>query len=303
MFGYTVPSYGVMAASDVAIYRSCYCETCHRLRKDFGIVSTAAVNYDMTFIGIVLNAMSKNGIRKQNSRNGRICILGKISEENELLTKMAGYTILLTKWELEDDKNDHPSMRSNAARLALGRAIRRASHQYPEYDGFIGKGFETLRRMEDEGCTDAVLMGRTFASSLMHALKDIAGTVWNEDLEKMLVSMGTLIYVMDAVDDLNEDYMNGTYNPFLKGCKDFVNAEEYISKNLYDITETIGTLMKEMQSSYLIIRNKMNFHHGITDNIVMHGLPGSAKKVLACECIAKPGVKTTITNRILRRNE
>ncbi|MDR0198510.1 MAG: DUF5685 family protein, partial [Methanomassiliicoccaceae archaeon] len=122
MFGYTVPSYSVMSASDLAVYRSCYCETCHRLKRDYGIISTAAVNYDMTFIGMILNAMSGNGIREQNTRNGMICVLGKCSGENDILKKMAGYTLLLTKWELEDDRHDRPGLRSNAARIALGRA-------------------------------------------------------------------------------------------------------------------------------------------------------------------------------------
>ncbi|MCL1905288.1 MAG: DUF5685 family protein, partial [Methanomassiliicoccaceae archaeon] len=214
MFGYTVPSYGSMNASDLHIYRSCYCESCHQLRKNFGLISTAAVNYDMTFNSIVLNSVSDNGVEEQNMRNGAVCIFGKCTERTELLKKIAAYTILLTKWELEDDRDDNPNLRSNFAYMALGRAIRKAEKMYPDYDEHLGKGFDKLKRTEKERCADPMRAGRVFASSLVPAMRDIAGEGWNGDLDRMFTSLGAMIYVMDAVDDMDEDYMNGTFNPF-----------------------------------------------------------------------------------------
>jgi len=302
MFGYTVPSYGIMSSSDLNVYRACYCESCHRLRKDYGLISTAAVNYDMTFNGMILNAVTKGGIARQNINTGAICVLGKCSGKSDVLKKMAGYTILLTKWELEDDRNDHPNVRSNAARIALGRAIRKASRSYPEYDECIGNGFEKLREMEMNGNTDPIDIGRTFSASLMPAMEDIAGDAWNGPMEKMFVSLGTAVYIMDAVDDLDEDYMNDTFNPFLVDRRGFVNGKEFISSNLYKITDMMNCVMKDLQTSYASVREMMNFHRSVTDNIVLHGLPASAKRVIACECRARPSIKNTISSRILRRN-
>jgi hypothetical protein len=291
-----------MSASDLNIYRACYCESCHQLRKGFGIISTAAVNYDMTFNSIILNALSPYGMREQNTGNGMICILGKAAD-SELLGKIAGYTVLLTKWELEDDKNDRPTLRSNAAAIALGRAIRKAEKAYPEYDEHVGKGFEALRGMEGRGHSDAADIGRTFTGSLIPAMMDIAGDTWNDDLEGLFLGLGTMVYVMDAVDDLNEDYMDGTFNPFLQGYDGFVNKETFIQKNMYTITDTMNAVMNEVQTSYSALRGSMRFHHGVTDNIIYRGLPDSAKRVISCECAARPGLANTISSRLLRRNE
>jgi 2-phosphoglycerate kinase len=137
----------------------------------------------------------------------------------------------------------------------------------------------------------------------MPAMEDIAGDLWNDDLKKMFVSLGTAVYVMDAVDDLDEDYMNDTYNPFLTECDDYVNKTEFIRKNVYMISNLMNGVMKDLQSSYLSVRETMRFHHGVTDNIVMHGLPGSAKRVIACECAARPSIRNSISSRILRKNE
>jgi len=289
-----------MSASDLDTYRRCYCESCHQLKANFGIVSTAAVNYDMTFNAMILNAMSKDGIERQSVNKGIICVLGKRTADSELLKKIAGYTLLLTKWELEDDRHDHPNLRSNAAYLLLGRAIRKAERLYPEYDECVADGFGVLRGMEDSGCEDVMKVGSTFASSLMPAMKDIAADSWNMDLERLFIGLGTMIYLTDAVDDLDEDYMNGTYNPFLIGCEHFVNKADYIERNMYGIAELMNTAMKDIQTSYLPVRDSMRFHHGVTDNVVYHGLPDSAKNVMTSECTPKIGLKSAVSSRILR---
>jgi len=272
------------------------------LKANFGIVSTAAVNYDMTFNSMVLNAMSENGIEKQSVNRSAVCILGKRTADSETLKKVAGYTLLLTKWELEDDRHDHPNLRSNAAYLLLGRAIRKAEKLYPEYDECVAEAFEVLRGMEYDGCADVLKVGGTFASYLMPAMKDIAADSWNNDLERLFVSLGTMIYVMDAVDDLDEDYMNGTYNPFLIGCGHFVNKAEYMKKNMYAVAELMNAAMNDIQTSYLSVRTSMRFHQGVTDNVIYHGLPDSAKNIMTSVCASKTGLKNAISSRILRKD-
>jgi hypothetical protein len=209
--------------------------------------------------------------------------------------------LLLTKWELEDDKNDGPNIRSNAAYIALGRAIRKAERSYPDYDEHVRKGFAELREMEKNGCTDAVAAGRTFASSLVPAMEDIAGADWNNDLKGLFLGLGTMIYVMDAADDLDDDYLNGTFNPFLAGCDDYVSKDEFMKEHVYEITDIMNSVMEEVQASYSAVRGSMRFHHGVTDNIIYRGLPDSAKRVISCGCSAKPGLRNAISSRILRK--
>jgi len=289
-----------MSASDLRTYRSCYCESCHQLRKNFGIISTAAVNYDMTFNSIILNSLSADGTDEQNTGNGMICILGRPAD-SELLRRIAGYTVLLTKWELEDDMHDGPGIRSKGAYIALGRAIRKAEREYPEYDGYVGKGFDALKRMEENECDDPVLIGRTFSSSLVPAMRDIAGDIWSDGLERLFTGIGTLIYVMDAVDDIDEDLINNTFNPFLSGCDGHLGKEEYIRKNVYGITDMMNPVMKEIQSSYLAVRGSMRFHHGVADNIIYRGLQDSMKRVMSCACGMRPGIRNTLSSRLLRK--
>ncbi|MGE4577400.1 MAG: DUF5685 family protein, partial [Candidatus Methanomethylophilaceae archaeon] len=213
MLGYTTPLYNRMSAPDLADYRRYYCETCHELRHGFGLFSTAAVNYDMTFNTILLNSLSGEVLDFSPTKNSLTCVFRGPYAKSDLMRKMAGYTILLTKWELVDDTYDEPSKRNKFISLALNRAINKAEILYPEYDKMVGDGYTRLRQMELDGCTDPVRMGSEFGLALSKSLEDIAGDSSDGHLRELFVDLTATVYLIDAVDDLDKDYMDNTYNP------------------------------------------------------------------------------------------
>ncbi len=293
MFGYTLPMYSRMSPSDLLTYRKYYCETCHQLKDGFGIVSAAAVNYDMAFNTLVLNAVAGDVLDFEGTKKSQFCVFKDSKADSDLMRSLAAYTVLLTKWELVDDDTDKPSLKTNLISLVLGRAIEKAEKLYPQHDRIIGEGFGRLRDMELDGCRDARLMGRRFGESLAKGLNDFAGEYGNDNLAHLFEELTALIYILDAVDDLEEDYMDGTYNPFL-GDGEFVNKSSFIGGNIYGISEVINTTMGRLQDHYSSVRADMRVNAGVTDNIVYLGLPESAKNVLSGSSRAKGSIKNTI---------
>lgn len=320
MFGYTLPLYNRMSAQDLNDYRRYYCETCHELRKNFGLISTVSVNYDMTFNTIILNSIYGD-VMDFNGTKSSFCVLRGPYAKSELMQKMAGYTVLLTKWELVDDYCDKPSKKNKIVSLALNPTIRKAERIYPEYDRIVGEGYTKLRQMELDGCTDAVKMGTEFGKALSISLEDIAGGTSDKNLKDLFTKLTTIIYVMDAIDDLNEDYMDGTYNPFLaryldfmegrddkkecyaNGCNTwcgsshFTNRDDFVNKNLYEITKIMNSVIGDLQTSYSFVRKNMRSSIGVTDNIVMLGIPETAKNVLTGNSVAKASVNNVMKGR------
>lgn len=295
MFGYTLPLYSTMSATDVAIYQRYYCETCHHLKSVFGVVSTSVVSYDMTFNTIILNSIAGEVLDFDSTKKSILCVFNDPKAVSDLMDKMAGYTILLAKWEIIDDKTDKPTMKTNAADLTLGKAIRKAEKLYPEYDEAVAKGFAGLRDLELRNETDPILIGKAFGKALAVPLCDIAGKHSNDELNELFTDLTTMIYVMDAVDDLDDDYMDETYNPYLTNCEDFTNKKRFIEQNIYSITSTMNTVMGELQSSYSLVKENMRTAKGVTDNIVYYGLPGVAKRILSGE---NNNTKPTVSNLI-----
>ena len=302
MFGYTVPLYSRMMPTDLAIYQRYYCETCHQLKSEFGLTSTSTVNYDMTFNTLILNALEKESTYLRGTPRSPFCVLKDPESDSDLMRNMAAYTVLLTKWELVDDAVDSPSMRSNFINLVLGRAISKAEREYPEYDDAIGKGFEELRKMEASNCSDAVLMGETFGRSLSISLGNIADENDSSELRDLFSHLTSIIYIMDAVDDLDQDYLDDTYNPFLSKEEGYINKENYIEKNIYSITDVMNSAISSLQSSYCSIKDQMRVNTGVTDNIVYSGIPDSARKILSGSSTAKLSVKNMLKGRAERNS-
>ncbi|MDR2698572.1 MAG: DUF5685 family protein [Candidatus Methanoplasma sp.] len=297
MFGYTVPLYSKLSPSDLSAYRRYYCETCHQLRSGYGIVSTLAVNYDMTFNTILMNSFMNDTPHFKGTEDSVLCVLQRPKADSDLFRKMAAYTVLLTKWELADDSVDKPSVKSNAASLVLGRAISKAEREYPEYDEAVGNGFEELRRMEDSGCTDAAIMGESFGRSLSYALRDMAGEKAGEDLGDLFTYLSASVYLMDAVDDLDQDYMEGTYNPLLVHREGFRNKTQFVEDNLYELSDSLNAAIGKFQASYSAVREHLAFDTGISDNVAYHGIPDSAKRVMSGPSEAKAAIKNVFDGR------
>ncbi len=147
MLGYTLPYYNRLSPADNRVYRRYYCEGCHQLKDGFGIISTLTVNYDMTFNTILLNSVAGDVLDFEGTTK-KLCVLEKPKADSDLMRKMAAYTLILTKWELADDDEDKPSVKSKFASTALAKGIEKAVDLYPEYDRMVGEGFMNLRKLE-----------------------------------------------------------------------------------------------------------------------------------------------------------
>ena len=300
MFGYTFPIDPMMSSEDQAAYRAYYCETCHQLRDGYGVMSTVIVSYEMTFASIILNSVLDEGVIKDRPKNGKLCVLRHSDTHTELLRRLAAYSVLVANNGLVDDRMDGPSLKSNLALLWLNHSIDRARNDFPEYDELIMKGYDILREKEAAGCSDPLEMGRASAASMIWVLREMIGEKWTPELEELFENMGIWVYVLDAIEDLDDDHRKGQYNPFLSGCTDFTNGKEFISRNIYSVSEVINTVVSGIQRSYLKVREKMRANQSVTDNIIYQGIPVAVRRVMAGESKMQPSVRNLFSGRINR---
>ena len=213
----------------------------------------------------------------------------------------------------EDDRANVAPVHHNTTSLThlLLLGYHRLSHERQGCDGADMTGH--LQRtdelldtfpieMELAGCKDAVLMGRTFGEGLIGALREIAGDHASDDLDNVFRQLGTVVYLMDAIDDLDEDFKEGTYNPLLPE-EGFVNSADFRLKNVYSLTSMLNEEIGSLQGSYSKVRPQLRAGQGICDNIVFLGIPDSAKKVMMGSSSAKTSVTNVLSNRKQRMSE
>ena len=300
MFGYAVPVDMTLSPEDAAAYRGYYCETCHQLRDCYGVMSAVIVSYEMTFASIILNSVSSDGTDVPVPKSGPLCVLRHASRRTELLRKLAAYSVLVAGNDLLDDKLDGPTVKSNFGSLWMNRSIQRARSDFPEYDRLILEGYDKLREKEAAGCSDPVEMGYASAQSMVDVMRVMNGHEWTPVLERLFSNLGAWVYVMDAIDDLDDDYAKGQYNPFLVGVEEYQSVRSFVTANIYDITDAVRRIVGEIQSAYAKLRPSMIRNTGICDNIIYQGIPTTVRLVMDGRSRMKPTVTDMISGKMNR---
>ena len=284
MFGYTIPIESMLSEDARRIYRSYYCETCHHLREEYGYVSTLTVNYEMTFAALFLNSVLDDGMLIDNKPGGRFCIFRHSASNDELMHKLTAYSVLVANNSLLDDVTDDPnSLKGKLGLLGLNPAIKKAADEFPEYDKAILDGYQRLRDAESQGETDPFRMGWHSSQSMIDVLDMMLGERMDDDIRSLFRSFGVWVYIMDAVEDLDKDKKEGTYNPFILSCKEFKDKSTFVKDNIFLIGETMGKAIRDIQDAYSKLRPRLRFNEEIIDNIIYQGLTNSARRIIRGE--------------------
>ena len=214
MFGYIQANNRELKIKDYELYRSYYCGLCHTLKKRYGRRGQLLLNYDMTFLALVLTGLYEPEEEKARRR----CALHPAAAHEETINRISEYaadmTVLLAYQKALDDWRDEKSPVGRSIALFLYKDYAALRRTYPRQAKTLEKCVRDLAAAEKVGSSDidqtAGLTGRFLGE--MFAWRD---DIWQEDLREMGFFLGKFIYLMDARDDLEKDLKKGTYNILL----------------------------------------------------------------------------------------
>ena len=219
MFGYVRPVLDRLSQEQKDAYQSAYCGLCHALGRRHGWLARLTLQYDFTFLAILLTAGEGAGecVCKRCPvhpfRKPRTCVAGS------RMDAAADQSIILTWHKLSDDVDDHgfvTGLPYRFVRFLFRRAYRRAAAAQPEFDGRVRGGLARLRALEEENSPQLDRVADTFAGILACACAAAPKARSRRVLEQLLYHLGRWIYLVDAADDLAEDFASGSYNPLIR---------------------------------------------------------------------------------------
>ena len=213
MFGYVIPVKGELKVKEFDRFQAAYCGLCHSLKRNYGIFARFVLNYDFTFLAILLSHGAEE-VRNSHRR----CIAHPLrkrccTEGGEPFRRAAGYSLILTRWKLRDGIADSGLIKGTPYRLAalfLGRAYRRAARDFPDFDNHCRAQLGLLRELEEAKSGDLDRVADAFAAILPHAAAD------DRIRTEILYHTGRWIYLIDAYDDLEKDRQSDNYNPLIE---------------------------------------------------------------------------------------
>ena len=136
MFGYVRPSLGRLTEEEKVRFQAAYCGLCRTMGRRCGAVSRLFLNYDLTFLAVLLSEGSacETACRRciVHPFRPRRCVRGDAAFE-----AAADMSVILTWWQLRDGVADHGFWRGlpyRLAALALRRGYRRARARQPDFD-------------------------------------------------------------------------------------------------------------------------------------------------------------------------
>lgn len=275
MFGYVRPVLDRLDEGQREAYQSVYCGLCHTLGERHGWLARFTLQYDFTFLAILLMAGEEEHpvccrCPAHPLRKPKACLQG------ERMVMAADQSIILAWHKLSDDVDDHGVLTGLPYRLfrrLFRRAYRRASAAQPEFDRQVREGLAKLKQLEQAQSPELDRVADAFAGILSSAAWAYPeGSPMRRMLGELLYHLGRWIYLMDAWDDLEEDRRAGRYNPLDARFQGHAGQER-------DYLDTTAAHSAKLAGAAANLMN-LGSWASIVENILYLGLPTVQKTVL-----------------------
>lgn len=296
MFGYVRPVLDRLDEGQRDAYQSAYCGLCHTLGERHGFLARFTLQYDFTFLAILLTAgeqgdrLSCRRCPARPWRAPRPCLCGA------QMAAAADQSIILTYHKLSDDVDDHNAVTGlpyRFLRRLFRGAYRRAASAQAGFDRQVREGLARLRELEQARSPELDRAADAFARILASAAAAYpAGSPMARMLGELLYHLGRWVYLMDAWDDLDEDRKGGRYNPLDARFEGRAREErDYLETTVTHSARLAGAAANLME---------LGSWTPVVENILYLGLPAVQSAVLDGRWKEMRQTRRTLHERSLR---
>jgi len=262
MFGYVKVNKMDLTYREYEHYRGYYCGLCKCLKDNHGEISRLSLNYDITFLVLVLTSVYKP--KSKVIEEG--CITNPFKKKKKIINEITEYAasmnVLLAYYKLEDNLKDDKGLKDIISYNLYKNKLKRAYEKYPKKAEIIKEQLDILYNLEMQKNTNIDLVSNTFGN-LMSEIFAYKEDEYESELRRIGFNIGKYIYLLDAYEDLDKDYKKGRYNPFI----DYIDKKEELKQR---VDKLISLCLGMLSNSIDRLNLKMNT--GIIENIVYSGV-------------------------------
>ena len=269
MFGYVYPSKIDLTFRDFFKFRAYYCGVCKSLKKNYGEFSRLCLNYDITFLALLLSSVYTDSENPTYEK----CIVSPLKNKkiiiNEYTEYCASINILLAYNKLLDNYVDDKSLAALIGSKLFKKNYIIARNKYPEKEMILKKCLKELSELELKGKSSIDDLSEIFAKTLAELFVYNSNDKYSESLRKIGFYIGKYIYILDCFDDLSDDIKKKRFNPLILENLDNINSE---------IKKKIDLILVELEKQIQQLELKQSKE--IIYNIIKLGLQNKAKNIL-----------------------
>lgn len=279
MFGYVIPDKPNMYVKDFSLFKAFYCGLCKSIGKSCGQLMRFTTNYDMTFMYVFYCAVKKVKVEISNET----CILNPVKKKSivknsEVAQKIVNVNTLLGYYKLKDNVLDDNRLKDKAALNFFKKHYKNASEAMPDIEQDIKVEFERLFQLEKDACDSLDMIADPFGKMLENVGEKLFCEDFTQNIGKVLYNIGKWIYLVDAIDDIQEDFEKKRFNPFLINYQ-FESREKFLQDKQEELKLLLYGCYNEIQKEFDFIELDKPYE-GVLTNILWYGLLQQTKDIL-----------------------
>ena len=162
MFGYLVAASELLEEEQQQRYKECYCGLCRSLDRCFGSAARLTLNYDLTFLVLLLSSLYE----PEEEHGESVCPRHPAKRQQWMTNEISGYAanmnVALAYLKCLDDWHDDHSLTAYAEARTLKRWYEEISERYPRQCGVMRRSIEKLGEIEKSGLCEPDAAADTF---------------------------------------------------------------------------------------------------------------------------------------------
>lgn len=294
MFGYVKPYIPDLKVREHELYRALYCGLCRSMGTETGTLSRFTLSYDFAFLSAV-RFLATGNLPEADKKPCMAHPLKKRTyiKDSEELRYCARVSAILTDGKVRDDLADETGMKKLRAILArpeasymVRKAVKNADHPEISLKDSINESLTRLSTLEASGSNSvdacAEIFGDICAEFCSASLPEREARICRE----IGRGVGRFIYVIDALDDLRDDYKKHRFNPILslygESAVQTDGKEVYLSAEVAESVKTsmLLDLRRPAASAELLMDGGHPELCAIVRNIFYLGMPNTLDGII-----------------------
>ncbi|MCB6994108.1 DUF5685 family protein [bacterium 210820-DFI.6.37] len=273
MLGYVTADKPELKMREFEVYTGYYCGICKSIARRYGQLPRMVLSYDAAFLALLLAGLDG----EEDAPSREHCVIHPVKKktivQNQAVDYAADVMLILAWFKLLDDAHDEGKLFARAAARALKGIYRKLRRERPGLCGRIEEDLASLTRLEAEKCGNLDQAAETFAK-IMEAIFEEGplpeGFREGEALRRIGYHLGKWIYLMDAIDDIEDNIESGAYNPLLYRFDYRTGEEDFRGRIMETCRFNLLCYLGEIGKAADLLSLKKN--RGVIENIVYKGL-------------------------------
>ncbi|HHV60225.1 MAG TPA: hypothetical protein GXX49_08080 [Clostridiaceae bacterium] len=284
MFGYIRPEKPELKIREYEVFRAYYCGVCKSIGRNFGQLPRLTLNYDSTFLALLLSSVSQSEPKSCMER----CLLHpanrrRVYRDDKAIDYAADINIILSYHSLKDKWDDDKLLISLPGMAALHLKYKKLKNKYSKLCSAVEENLSKLSTLEKEKCSSIDQAAEPFAA-LMAEVTGSGPVIEDENTVKILkwlgYNLGKWVYMIDAFHDIERDIKSNSYNPLIYQYKytENENIADFKNRIKKDMEFTLTYSLNEISKAFELLDVKRN--RGLVENIIYMGMLRQTELVL-----------------------